>query len=103
MCNLSWLGHQPSFLYQTLFFLAITTAIIYRYLSRIRKPDQFVQLFLLMTVIKLIAFLGYNVLMVVKDKPGAKYNVLFFLLAYFAYTLFEIVSLYRLIGSKTNN
>jgi hypothetical protein len=93
---------QPSFAYQTLFLLAFGTGLIYRYLYKVKKPEHFVQLFLLLTVVKLVAFLGYNFFMVVKDKPGIRYNVLFFLVAYFLYTFFEIVFLYRLINSKND-
>ncbi|HYC85299.1 MAG TPA: hypothetical protein VEB86_08760 [Chryseosolibacter sp.] len=101
MHSISLIDAHPSLAYQTLFLLAFATWLIYRYLLRVRKPEQFVQLFLLLTVVKLIAFLGYNFFMVMRDKAGAKYNVLFFLVAYFLYTFFEIAFLYRHVSSKT--
>lgn len=99
--DIAFIEAHPSFAYQTLFLLAFATLVIYRYLLRVRKPDQFVQLFLLLTVVKLLAFLGYNFFMVMRDKPGAKYNVLFFLVAYFLYTFFEILFLYRHVSSRS--
>jgi hypothetical protein len=101
LVKLSFIEQQPSFAYQTLFLLAFATGLIYRYLYSLKKPEHFVQLFLLLTVVKLVAFLGYNFFMVIKDKPGAKYNVVFFLIAYFLYTFFEIVFLYRRVSSQT--
>ena len=100
LVDMEWLAKKPSFIYQSVIFLAFTTGIIYRYLYNLSKPSDFVQLYLMLMVIKLIAFLGYNVFMVMKDKGEAKYNVLFFLIAYFAFTFLEIVFLHRQINSK---
>ena len=90
-----WIVSRPSFFYPTLIFLAFATSIIYLYLYRVKKAAAFVQLFLLLTVIKLIAALGFSLLIVLKDRPQAKMNILFFIIIYMAYTGLEVAFLYR--------
>jgi hypothetical protein len=97
-----WILQKPSFLYATIFLLTFVTGVIYRYLYKLRTPEFFVQLYLLLMVVKLMAFLGYNVFMVLKDKPGAAANVIFFLIGYFIFTTLEIVFLYQHITTKRN-
>jgi hypothetical protein len=94
-----WL-FMPTFFYPTIILLLITTLVIYKYLYRIKQPAQFTQLYLLMMVVKLVAYMGYNILMVLEDRKGATANVLFFLLLYFLFTALEIVFLYRLVTAK---
>jgi hypothetical protein len=88
----------PTFLYPTLLLLLISTIIIFRYLHRVKEPAQFTQLYLLLMVVKLIAYLGYNILMVLDDRKGAAANVLFFLLLYFMFTAIEVAFLYRVVA-----
>ena len=95
-----WLQHLPSFLYVTLFFVLLTTIIVFRYLYRLKQPAYFIQLYLFLMVVKLIAYLGYNIFMVLKDKPSAVSNVVFFLLVYFVFTLIEIIFLYRQVNAQ---
>jgi hypothetical protein len=89
------LEHPPSFFYTSLAFGAFVTVVIYAYLVGVRKADFFIQLYLLLMVVKIVAALGYSTLMVLKDKPGAKINVVFFLLIYVGFTALEVVFLYR--------
>jgi hypothetical protein len=97
-----WISQKPSFSYATVFLLTFVTAVIYRYLYKLSSPEFFVQLYLLLMVVKLIAFLGYNVFMVLKDKPGAAANVIFFLIGYLIFTALEIVFLYQHVNTKSN-
>jgi hypothetical protein len=90
---------RPSFLYQTLFLVVFGTVLIYRYLYKLSSPAQFIQLYLFLMVIKLMAFLGYNLFMIIQDRPAAGANVIFFLVAYFIFTFLEIVFLYRQIDT----
>jgi hypothetical protein len=99
--QVGWIQQKPSFMYPTLILLVFSTAVIYKYLYKLKDPAFFVQLYLLLMVVKLIAYLGYNVFMVLKNKPGAMPNVLFFLAGYFAFTLLEIVFLYQHVNTKT--
>jgi hypothetical protein len=86
---------RPSFLFQTSFFLVFTTVIVYRYLHRVANPEDFVRLYLGMIVLKLIACLGYAVVIVMEDKAGAAGNVTFFLVVYVLLTGLEVGFLYR--------
>ncbi len=104
--GLSWLAHEsawisklPTFFYQTLIFLTFGTGIMFRYLYRINKPETFVQLYLFMMVVKILAFGAYAFFIVLKDRPGATYNIVFFLICYFIFTALEIAFLFR----KTNH
>jgi len=101
-----WVGHgqgffpMPTFFYQTLMFLLFGTAIIYRYMVRVKKPDLFVQLYLIMMVLKLVAYAVYCWVMVTQNKAGAGANVVFFLVVYFVFTALEIGFLHQKISAK---
>jgi hypothetical protein len=90
-----WLTQTPSFAFQTLTLLFIGTVTIYGYLYKATKPQFFVQLYLLTMAVKLLAYAAYNLVMITKDKPGAVANVIFFMTAYFIFTILEIGFLYR--------
>jgi len=93
--DLGWISMLPSFLYQTLIFLTFGTGIMYRYLYQIKKPETFVQLYLFMMVLKMIAFGGYAFIVVLKDRAGATSNIVFFLILYFIFTALEIAFLFQ--------
>jgi hypothetical protein len=100
--GLSWLAHEqawipklPSFFYQTLIFLSFGTGLMFRYLYRINKPDTFVQFYLLMMVVKILAFGAYAFFIVLEDRAGATYNIVFFLICYFIFTVLEIGFLFQ--------
>ncbi len=89
------LEHTPSFFYQTLVFLVFGTALIYRYLYKLDKPDIFVQLYLLTMMVKFLAYGAYMLFVILEDRPSAAPNVAFFMIVYFVFTILEIVFLYR--------
>lgn len=93
--QLQWIEVLPTFFYQTLIFLLFSTALIYRYLYRAEKPGFFVQLYLLTMAVKLMAYLAYNLVVVMEDPGGATLNVVFFMSTYCIFTALEIVFLYR--------
>ncbi|MEP6735757.1 MAG: hypothetical protein ABJA70_09580 [Chryseolinea sp.] len=97
--RLSWVVSVPSFFYQTLILLVTTNLVIYRYLIKIKRPDFFVQLYLLTIAVKLLAYGGYITWIIIDDKAGAIPNVAVFLMLYVAFTVVEIVFLYRKIPS----
>ncbi len=80
---------------QTLVLLVLTTSIIYVYLYKARTSAYFTQLYLLTMVVKVLAYCAYILLMVLKDKPAAVENAVFFLVCYFTFTALEIGFLYR--------
>ena len=91
---------MPSFFYQTLLFLVFGTTIIYRYLIRVEKPEFFVQLYLIMMAVKLVAYCTYCGVIITQDKAGAAANVVFFMIVYFAFTALEIGFLFHKISAK---
>lgn len=96
-----WLPEIPSFLFETTWLVAFVTTVIFIYLYRPHSASHFVQLYMLSTVVKLLAYLAYSLIMILKDRPGAVMNVLYFLALYFIFTAVEIVFLHRRIsGAK---
>lgn len=92
--------HRPSFFNVTLIFLVFSTGLIFMYLWQADKPGFFLQLYLLTMAVKLLAYCAYNLIMILKDKPSAIGNVVFFMIAYFLFTLLEIAFLYGKINRQ---
>jgi hypothetical protein len=88
----------PPYMWQTLIFLNLTTGIIFYYLIKSDK-SLFVQLYLLTMVIKLFAYAGYNVIIIMLDRENAGANVGFFLVTYLIFTTLELLFLYRKISN----
>lgn len=89
---------RPSYFYETLALVAVTTGGLYRYLSRAGTPGFFVQLYLLTMVVKFLAYGCYVFIILFLDRPGGASNVVFFLLIYGVFTVLEISFLYRRIS-----
>ena len=89
-----WINEMPSFLYESTFLMAFITTVIFIYLYRMSKPSHFVQLYLLLLVVKLVGSLIFLVFMVRTDRGGAVSNAVYFMVAYFAFTSAEIRFLY---------
>jgi hypothetical protein len=85
----------PSFVMQTSFYLLFTTVIVYVYLNRVANPEHFTRLYLGMIALKLMASLGYAIIMIMWDTAAAPGNVLYFLLIYIVLTALEVGFLYR--------
>jgi hypothetical protein len=94
--SLRGMEKQPDFLYQTIIFLFLATAGLYRFLLKTKqeRPDYFVQLYLLTLVVKIIASSAYLFVMVVGQPEPAR-DVVFFMAVYFVFTALEIAFLYR--------
>jgi hypothetical protein len=91
---------QPTFFYQTLILVLFTTVVIFAYLYKVSKPTFFVQLYLLTMMIKIMAYGTYTYFMITEDVDSAFANVVFFLIAYFIFTVLEIGFLYRKISTS---
>lgn len=91
---------QPEFLYQTLVFLFLATAGLYRFLvkTKLQRPDYFVQLYLFTLVVKILASAAYLFVMVVGQPEPAR-DVVFFMGVYFVFTALEITFLYNRVNS----
>lgn len=94
-----WVETLPSFFYPTVILLAFSTILIFKYLYKL-EGSQFTQFYLLLMMVKLVAYLAYNLVVVLQDRAGAVANVLTFLLLYLIYTVTEIAFLYRLVSQK---
>jgi hypothetical protein len=95
-----WIPSMPSFFFQTAILLVFGTGLLFVYLYKFDKPDFFVQLYLLTMAVKLLAYGGYNFFMITEDRPGAAYNVIWFMTLYFIFTALEIGFLYRKISRR---
>jgi hypothetical protein len=91
---------RPTFFIKTLVFLVFGTAVIFVYLYKANKTGFFLQLYLLTMVLKLLAYCGYNLIMILTDRASAVENVVFFMVTYFIFTLLEIVFLYGKISGQ---
>lgn len=85
----------PSFFYQTLLLVFFGTGLVFVYLFRANKSDFFTQLYLLTTMIKILAYGAYSFLMILEDTPGALGNVIWFFVLYGTFTMVEIFFLHR--------
>ena len=93
----SWIDVLPSYFFRTLILLVLSTFIMYGYLSRSER-SIFVQLYLLMMTVKLLAYAGYNFFMIRSDPGEATGNVSAFLAIYLLSTAIEVAFLYQKIN-----
>lgn len=98
--SFEWIVEVPSFGYPTLFFLAFSTTLIIKYLYRQKDSTMFVQLFLLLMVVKLVAFFAYLIAIAILAQETLIENAVFFLICYLFYTVLEIGFLYRQVNEK---
>lgn len=88
---------QPTWYYETISFLYVSTAGLYFFLVRTKQhqPDNFVQSYLLTLVVKLLVYGAYVFTIVLIDEEGAFVNAGFFMITYIIFTALEIGFLYR--------
>src|SRR5688572_23306152 len=98
--DFKWMAAMPSFFFQTTIFLLFGSGLLYIYLYRFNKPDFFIQLYLLSMAVKLLAYGAYNFFMIMEDRAGAVYNVVWFMTLYFIFTALEIGFLYQKISKR---
>jgi hypothetical protein len=88
----------PTYRWESLILLNFTTAVVFFYLIRSDR-GLFVQLYLLTLVIKLFAYAGFNLVIILKDRPNAAANVAFFFVVYLIFTTLELIFLYRKVSN----
>jgi hypothetical protein len=91
--QMGMLSTLPGLFWEILIFQAFSTTILFLYLYR-AQSNFFVQLYLLTMIIKLLAYGGFAVFVILADRPGALLNIGFFLISYLLFTLLELVILY---------
>jgi hypothetical protein len=96
----SLLPALPTFFYPSLLLIVAVTVIMFLYLHKVADRDRYVQLFLLLTVVKLVACLAYCTVMVLKRRPDLKTDVVFFIGIYIVFTAAEVFFLYKNVSQK---
>jgi hypothetical protein len=93
---------QPSALFQIVIFLTISTGGLFIYLLQTKRerPGYFVQFYLLTMAVKLTAYAGFMIFVIMRDREGARLNVITFLIVYLLFTALEIAFLYRKVNSN---
>jgi hypothetical protein len=93
-----WIDGEPSFMWETVALLCISTIIIYFFLQKgnRRDPLEFVKSFLLSVVLKIVLGGIFIVILIKLDAPGANANALFFLISYFLFTGLEVTMLAKI-------
>jgi len=93
MLDFHLIDNLPSFFWEIQIFVISTTFFLFRYLYRVAR-EQFVQLYLLTMVVKLLGYGGFAVFVILEDRANASLNVAFFLISYLVFTLLELGFLY---------
>ena len=86
-------GMPPTFWKESLIFLGASFMLIYLYLKKAGK-GAFLQLYLATMVVKLLAFGGYNIWVILEDSEHAPANVIFFLIIHVSLTVWEVLVLF---------
>ncbi|HEX7015567.1 MAG TPA: hypothetical protein VF191_08640 [Cyclobacteriaceae bacterium] len=97
--HVGWLVQVPSYFFEILVFVSLTTLVLFSYLHKIPAGKQFVQFYLLTMILKLLGYGAFGFIIIILDRPGAAANTLFFIITYVAFTALETIFLYR----KTRN
>ena len=82
----------PSWGVAIVIFLAVTTTVVY-VLLRNKTSEKLTSVYLLSITGKIIFACVFVITFILLDKPGANYNVVFFLVGYFTFTAAEVVFL----------
>lgn len=93
--HVGWLTEVPSYFFEILVFVSLTTLVLYSYLHKIPSGKQFIQFYLLTTILKLLGYGAFGFVIIILDRPGAAANSLFFIITYVAFTALETFFLYR--------
>jgi hypothetical protein len=93
---LSWWSF-PSLWKEIVFFLFFITLIITNYLLKLRKkqPQAFVQFYLLSIILKMVAGIGFVLLLIWKAPAEVRGNVGLFIISYLLFTGLEVIFLIR--------
>jgi hypothetical protein len=93
--QLGWLTALPSFFFEILVFVSLTTLVLYSYLYKMPSGKQFVQFYLLTMILRLLGYGAFAFVIIILDRPGAAENSLFFIVTYAAFMALETIFLYR--------
>jgi hypothetical protein len=80
-----------------LFFFALVTGLVHAALLKASEGDAkaFVGKFMGLTGLKMLAYLGFLIIILLADRDNARVVALYFLVMYLFFTAFEVSSLYK--------
>ncbi|OYT17382.1 MAG: hypothetical protein B7C24_02770 [Bacteroidetes bacterium 4572_77] len=85
-----------------MFFFVFTAFMHYRLLKATQgRPQKFIFSFMMFTTVKILLYLGLILIYVLLNRADAAAFILAFLLNYFLFTIFEIISVLKFL--KTEN
>jgi len=93
---------EPTFMWPSVSGLFIITISVHA-LSLLllqKRPHDFVPLFLLIMVVKLLFYMIYNLVMILGDPISAPANVVFFFSVYISFTIVETVLIFVRINNQ---
>lgn len=86
---------QPDAVEMITIVLGGVTCLVYFFLTRPADPSAFTTNYLLTLVLKMVFFLAMMGILAFMDSDRASDNVIFGFLAYVAFTVLEVIALYR--------
>jgi hypothetical protein len=105
----AWNAYAPvektlSYAWYLFGFFALTTLGVHAFLLRSgdAKPQVFIRRFMAITSAKMFIYLILAVLVAFSDKAQAQVSLFHFLVFYFVFTVFEVVSLYGHFRPRSN-
>ena len=93
-----WFGTVPTFSLEIIFFLGISTAVIFYLLIRRSGTPAFTQAYLLSIVLKMLVSSAFILVVIFRDRSGAFENALLFIVSYFLFTALEVGFLFKRIN-----
>jgi hypothetical protein len=93
LINSGLVQYSGSLFWQIQIFVVFSTGLLFIYLYKARR-EHFVQLYLLTMVVKLLAYGGFAIFIILEDQTNARVNIGLFLSYYVVYTLLELVFLF---------
>lgn len=93
-----WFNTIPSYFIEIIFFLGISTAVIFRFLIRPSLAPYFTQAYLLSIVLKMLGYGAFILVIIFKDRSGAFGNALVFIISYLLFTALEVGFLFARIN-----
>lgn len=92
----------PGFMWPTTLGLLVITVSVHALSLHLAdsRPQEFVQFFLLIMVVKLLIYMIYNLVMILNEPREALANVIFFFSLYISFTLVETLFMFNKIAGK---
>jgi hypothetical protein len=93
-----WLTTIPSFAFEIILFLGLSTIVIFYFLIRHVQSPSFTQAYLVSMVLKMLAYAAFILVIIFSDRAGAMRNAVLFMVAYLLFTGLEVGFLFNRIN-----